>query len=136
MKALFSLQTRSFRKAMLLMGVYVLQLVFFQALMEAAPSYNIDSSFKTLFTHQNNHVSHNIPGAKHPAVTYYSMLVKQGNNIGDVCGHINPVVNNLEATITPILLSKTFHINQTEVGHIHQADDVFKVYRLNGVFLV
>ncbi len=118
------------------MGVYVLHMVFFQALMQAAPSYNIDNSFKTLFVQNSKHVSHNIPAAKHPAVTYYSIMVKQGSAPAGVCNHISPAVSSNDAAVTPFLLAKTFHINQTAFGHIHLADDVFKVYRLIGVFLV
>jgi hypothetical protein len=133
----FSFKSQSFRKAMLLMGVYMLHLVFLQALMQAAPSYNIDNSFKPLFnTNQTKHANHSIPAAKHPAVAYYTMLMKQGNDVGGVCSHVTPAVHELEAAVTPFILAITFHINQTSVGQLHLADDIFKVYRLIQVFLI
>jgi hypothetical protein len=135
-KRQFSIQKQSFRKAILLLSVYVLHLVFFQALMQAAPAHNIDSSYKTLFSQQNNHISHSIPAAKHPAVTYYSMLIKQGNSSGNVCIRLAPVMTECEAVVTPFFLAITYHINQTSVGQLHWADDVFKVYRLIRVFLI
>lgn len=104
--------------------------------MQAAPSHNIDSSYKTLFSHQNKQISHSIPGAKHPAVTYYSVLIKQGHSSGSVCNRVAPVLTELEAVVTPALLAITYHINQTSVGQLHWADDVFKVYRLIRVILI
>ena len=131
-----SISTQTFRKAMLLMGVYVMHLVFFQALMQAAPTYNVDNSFKPLFIHKCSHVNHNIPAARHPAVTYYSIMVKQGNDVGGSCNQVTPFVTELIAVVTPSILSRTFHICQTSIGQLHWADDIFKVYRLIGVFLI
>ena len=121
----------------MLMGIYALHLIFFQALMQAAPSYNVDNSFKTLFNpHAQSHATHNVPGAKHPAVTYYSMLVKQGNNLGTSCENVTPAIQQAVATVTPNVLSALFHINQTSIGQLHLADDTFKVYRLIQAFLI
>ena len=121
----------------MLMGVYLLHLVFFQALMQAAPSYNIDNSFKTLFnTNQTKHANRSIPAAKHPAVTYYTLMAKQGNDLGEACDHITPIISERKTVVTPILLALTFQINQTSISQLHLGDDVYKVYRLINVFLI
>lgn len=130
-----TISSGSFRKAFMLLGIYMLHLVFFQALMQAAPSYNIDNSFKTLFTNKSGLKGHNTPAARHPAVTYYTKLVQQGNDVGG-CSHIAPAVNQVPAVITPVILAITFHIDQIPFGRLHLADDVFKVYRLIQVFLI
>ena len=120
----------------MLLGVYVLHLVFFQALMQAAPSHNIDNSFKPLFHWQQNSVNHNGPASKHPAVTYYSILVKQSNTGVGVNNHVTPAITEAKSVVSPVLLAALYHINQTSIGQLHWADDIFKVYRLIQVFLI
>ena len=129
-------KTRSYRKAMLLFGVYVLHLVFFQALMQAAPNYNMDCSFKPLFNVQQTHVNHSPSALKHPAVTYYSILVKQMNYDGGGSNPVAPAVGQARAIVNPVLLAALYQINQTSIGQLHLADDIFKVYRLIQVFLI
>jgi len=130
---------KSFRKAWALVAVYVLHLVFFQVLMQASPSHNIDNTFKPLFAnHSQNRNAHNPKPSHHPAVTYYSMLLKQGNDFGGVCSHINPVINQMEVVLPPSssISAVAFHVYEAGLNKLHLADDAFKLYRLIHVFLI
>ena len=125
-----------FRKAFALIGVYAIHLVCFQILMQAAPGCNSDSSFKPLFTHHQK--SHNNNPPKHPAVTYYTQLVKQGKDVRGIGFVVAPVMreSDLLAPATPSLLSFIYSIYQAGLLRLHLADDTFRLYRLLHVFLI
>ena len=130
------LSSKSVRKAIALLGVYALHLVFFQALMQAAPAHNVDNTFKPLFTH--NQKKQNPQPPNHPAVTYYTMLIKQGKDLGRVCNVGAPAVNETEtissysfSTVTSIS-----HLFGSGFCRLHVADAIFKLYRLIQVFLI
>jgi hypothetical protein len=131
------IKSRSFRKAFMLVGVYALHLVFFQVLMQASPSHNLDKSFKPLLVrHQSN--SNKTQPSNHPAVSYYTMLIKQGKDGGRICSIEAPVIHRTDAVLpqSPAALAVTFHIYQTGLTRLNIADDAFKRYSLLRVFLI
>jgi hypothetical protein len=122
----------------MLLGVYALHLVFFQALMEATPIHKSNNSFKPLFTHTNYQKKQNPQPPNHPAVTYYTMLMKQGSNIGGITNNVTPAAYQIATSIlqAPTALLITFHTFQVGLTQLHVADDAFKLYRLIHVFLI
>ena len=139
MQALFNLfsKSRSFRKSIALVGVYAIHLVCLQTLMQAAPVANADNTFKPLFSHHEKTPAGNNQKPNHPAVTYYTQLMKQGKDVR-VLGQIVPALNQLVAVLpaTPQFLSYTFRLYQADFNSLHLADDSFKLYRLIQVFLI
>jgi hypothetical protein len=139
MQALLNLfsKSRSFRKAIALIGVYAIHLVCLQTLMQAAPASSSNNTFKPLFSHHEKAPANNQQKPNHPAVTYYTQLMKQGKDVR-VLGQILPALNQLEAVLptTPVILSHTFHLYNAEFNSLHLADDTFKLYRLIQVFLI
>ena len=131
------LSLKSFRKAIALIGVYALHLICFQVLMQAAPSHNIDNSFKPLFA-SSHPAKNNSHTAKHPAVTYYSILVKQGKDINNANTQITPVVNQTEVSVppSPFFLSAIYHVYHALLRQLHLADDSFRLYSLVKSFLI
>ncbi len=130
------LSAKSIRKAIALLGVYALHLVFFQALMQATPAHNVDNTFKPLFTHHQKKQNPQPPN--HPAVTYYTMLIKQGKDLGRVCAVTAPAINETE-TVSAYSFSEVttvFHLFGTGFCRLHVADALFKLYRLIQVFLI
>jgi len=121
---------------MALLAVYAIHLVCFQYLMEAAPSYNVNNTFKPLFTHHEK-ATHNNQVPNHPAVTYYTQLMKQGKDVRGL-HQVLPAVNQLDVVVpaTPSLLSVIFRLYNADVSRLHLADDSFKLYRLIKVFLI
>jgi hypothetical protein len=139
MQALFNLfsKSRSFRKAIALVGVYTIHLVCLQTLMQAAPIASYDNSFKPLFSHHEKAPAGNNQKPNHPAVTYYTQLMKQGKDVRTLC-QLVPALNQLAAVLpaTPHFLSNTFRLYQADFSSLHLADDSFKLYRLIQVFLI
>ena len=139
MQVLFNLfsKSSSFRKAIALIGVYAIHLVCLQTLMQAAPVYNAGNTFKPLFVHNQKAPSGNNQKPNHPAVSYYTQLMKQGKDVR-VLGQIVPVLNQLKAVLptTPHFLSHTFRLYQSDFSGLHLADDSFKLYRLIQSFLI
>ena len=119
----------------MLIGVYALHLVFFQALMTAAPTHSLDNGFNPLFVKHTKIVDNHLPSA-HPAVTYYTMLVKQGNiGLRSCCSFsvIAPQIGDL--IVTPVKVEfQSLYITPFQVMHL--GDSVFKLYRLISVFLI
>jgi len=121
----------------MLLGVYVLQLVFFQVLMQAAPAHNIDNTFKPLFKRAAQKKQNPQP-PNHPAVTYYTMLVKQGKDLGRVCNIVAPAVNETisYSDYSSSYFSSVVSLFVAGFGKLHPADATFKLYRLIQVFLI
>ena len=130
------LSSKSIRKAIALLGVYALHLIFFQALMQATPAHNVDNTFKPLFTHHQKKQNPQPPN--HPAVTYYTMLIKQGKDVGRVCTVTAPAVNETEKVSSYSFSEVTtvFHLFGTGFCRFHVGDAAFKLYRLIQVFLI
>jgi len=135
LRNLFS-KSRSFRRAIALVGVYAIHLVCLQTLMQAAPVSNANNSFKPLFLHHEKAPGNN-QKPNHPAVTYYTQLIKQGKDIR-VLNQVVPAISQLTVALpaTPVLLASTFRLYQSDFSGFHIADDAFKRYRLIQVFLI
>jgi hypothetical protein len=124
---------KSHGKAMALAVIYALHLLFFQALL-AAPGNNEVGNFKPLFT--NSQKSPVTPHkTKHPAATYYSMLIKQGN------GFAHPQNESPGAFVHTIKISALQIIDTQRYIHLpfisfHPGDIFFQLYRLARVFLI
>jgi hypothetical protein len=121
----------------MLIGVYALHLVFLQALMQAAPSHDIDKNFKPLFAkHQNN--GNKPQQTNHPAVSYYTMLIKQGKEARGISSVEAPVIGKADITlpVSPSAIAVTFGLYKAGLARFNIADDAFKRYRLYQVFLI
>ena len=129
---------KSFRKAVALFGVYALHLIFFQVLMQAAPSHNIDNSFKPLFSNHTSQGQSSQHSSKHPAVTYYSIMMKQGKDVNGSVKPVAPVIIQSEAAVppSPFFLSSIFPVFRAVLRPLHLAEDSFKLYSLLKAFLI
>jgi hypothetical protein len=132
----FSLKYKSFFRAFALLGVYAIHLVCFQTLMEAAPVHEVNNSFKPFFSHHKSTAQNNLPPS-HPAVAYYTQLMKQGKDVRGL-SEVLPAVNQLDAVVptTPSVLSVIFRLYEISSGKLHLSADTFKLYRLLQVFLI
>ncbi|MDB5280946.1 MAG: hypothetical protein JWO06_21 [Bacteroidota bacterium] len=122
--------SRSLRKSLLLLGVYALHLIFFQALM-AAPTQTQNKNFKPLFINHDKK-AHAI---NHPAVSYCSILLKQASS--EVPSFNTAAI--ISPTFSEIIQHPFVGTIKTYRAHIdisHLADDTFKLYRVLGVFLI
>ena len=132
------LKLKSFRKAVALFGVYALHLICFQVLMQAAPSHNIDNSFKPLFSNHTSKGQSSQHNSKHPAVTYYSIMIKQGKDVNGTIRPVAPVIIQSEAAVppSPFFLSAIFPVFRAMLRPLHLAEDSFRLYSLMKTFLI
>lgn len=71
---------RRYRRVFLLLGVYALHLVYFQALMGVTPGTNSEAKrYKPLFAVVNKTKPQQSKPIGHPALVYYSIMLKAAN---------------------------------------------------------
>jgi hypothetical protein len=126
--------SKSLRNAVLLMGIYALHLVFLQVLMTEAPVNKSDNSFRPLFTHTSkgpittpNH---------HPAVSYYTQLIKQGTLSGRAQSEAPQIISNIAAFLFPAPNPAIIEFSAPSVIPFQLADDLYKRYSFFQVFLI
>jgi hypothetical protein len=123
------------RNCFMLLGIYLMHLVCFQALM-AAPVTSTESSkvFKPLFISNQKKINHR--PHSHPAVTFSAFLFKQ--SLVEVRTAIQSpaiIVSDLEDLVPQTHISSVIPY-QSSLAISHIADDTYKRYRLLGVFLI
>ncbi len=112
----------------MLMVVYFMHMVLFQALMAGPVNNKIDSNFKPLFA-----CTHTTPPAhspNHPAVSYYTMMAKQGiiglRSCIDILVSYAPVGAFFNVN-TSILTERRYQ--QMPRVMVHLCDDNFRLYQ-------
>ncbi len=138
MFALGTKNKKSYSKSILLTAIYAIHLLCFQVLMAAPGNSNVEgSTFKPLFTVTHAHsqqtpISHK---PKHPAVTYYAMLIKQGNSAMHSQTE-SPVVflHTIKIATLQIIGTQRF-VHLPQIAY-HPSDVHYELYRLAGAFII
>lgn len=125
----FEIVYRKRRKVLGLLAVYFMHMVLFQALMASHICHggNSAGTFKPLFYHTNQVPPTHLPN--HPAVSYYTMLVKQGNYGLRSCIAVSveySALNNFFDVNRSMLTERRYHVIPNSL--VHLGDDNFKLY--------
>jgi hypothetical protein len=93
-----------------------------------------ESHFKPLFIHTNKTKPLNPPS--HPAVTYYTQLVKQGISGLRSCCQINAIQADFKPFELPLAITEAQYLLYPIHILSHIGADTFKLYRLLRIFLI
>ena len=126
--------SQSSRRALSLIGIYALHLVFLQLLMTETPLNKADNSFKPLFTHTSKSPITN--PRHHPAVSYYTQLIKQGTFYGRALSEAPTIISHAVEFLIPTISSNTIELSNIRPSNFQLPEAAYKRYRLFQVFLI
>ncbi len=122
-------RSKAMRNALLLLGVYLLHLVFFQAAM--ASSLAPAKYFKTYLSHKADQGK----GKSSPA-GFYMKFIKHANNGGErpTLAPVHLLATALQVYL-PVLEDKVINFSQ-RLLYSHLPEDAFKIYQRIRVILI
>jgi hypothetical protein len=126
--------SKPLRTAVFLISVYGLHVIFLQLLMTSHPTHEFNNDIKPLFS--NHCKKHCTPAAHHPAVSYYTQLIKAGNPDGRVVCEAPPVECHVITLEVPAVLAYSSRYSSTSNETFPPGDNSVKRYLLLRIFLV